>query len=212
LQSGAESFTRVLPFESIVREDYRDILHTHIIQLSGFIREVVVRSQLFVNAYIIDHSEQQIPTYMFSQNFFYSICQLVIGKEISNANTKFPPNVQEYWTTFKSTYPDIIYPLRGFTKYSDDLSAACVTLATIYSNHIVENFHNRIITYCQHRLEQIVPVCIFAREKLAAVLKIYYRTFLEDDVGQLANITLPRLLLAVTLSGQHKLWSCHPHQ
>ncbi|KAG0187669.1 hypothetical protein DFQ28_005981 [Apophysomyces sp. BC1034] len=70
---------------------------------------------------------------------------------------KFPSKRTRIWEEFKQAYPEIAYPQRRFTGYNDALSAACVTLQTANTNHIVENFNNRLASYCMYRLQQLVP-------------------------------------------------------
>lgn len=80
LGSQTEEFTRVVGYDSVVRNQYHDVLHDKIVELCAVIREIVIRAQVFVNGYIIDHAEHVISSYLYFQQFWYSVCQLVIGR------------------------------------------------------------------------------------------------------------------------------------
>lgn len=161
LGENPQTYTRVLPFDSIVREPYREEFRDGVIRISSFLRNVVCRAQVFVNGYIIDHSEDTIPTYIFSETFWYSICQLVQGKTITNTNSNFPTSVLQSWDVFKSANPEAVFrPEEGIKGYSDALAAACRTLRDTYTTHIVANFEGRLIHYCRFRLSRSVPVTL----------------------------------------------------
>lgn len=140
--SKREEFTRRIPFSSIVNQQYHDELQQKICELSKHLREVIIRVQLFVNDFILANHSGPINQHVFSQNFFYSTAQLVLGKPVTN-NSNYPEAVLAHWRYFQTEYelPDII-PIKG---YSDALSYACKTLETTYINFYVENFH-RIFT------------------------------------------------------------------
>ncbi|KAL1933598.1 hypothetical protein VTP01DRAFT_7688 [Rhizomucor pusillus] len=96
--------------------------------------------------------------------FWYFVCQLILGLSVSNTNTKFPSNFSGehgFWASFSALHPDIRYPL-NVTGYSDILSAACKEIATAYTNHIVENFQRRVVSYIQYKLDKFVPAMLRA--------------------------------------------------
>lgn len=154
LGTNTESFIRRVPLNSVVRGQYHELLHRKICELSSFIREIVVRAQIFGNWYILLHESEPIPTYVYSQQFWYSVCQLVGNRSITNTNTNMPADIFQHWETFCSRYPAAIYDMRNFVGYSDALSSACKTLETTYSNHIVENFETYVAKYCKYVLQR----------------------------------------------------------
>lgn len=197
----SEEFTRVVPFDSIVREEYRGRLRDRSTQLCGFIREVVTRAQVFVNAYVIENSERELPSYIFLQTFWYSVCQLILDKNISNTNTNFPEDLQPYWIRFRRDYPDIVYPLGSFSGYSDALAAACITLKTSYTNHVVENFYSRVSGYCEYRLRQLVPVHIYAHRSGYVSHGLHCRIYVKGSIENSVRTILQRSLQKASPSG-----------
>ncbi|CEG76709.1 hypothetical protein RMATCC62417_11569 [Rhizopus microsporus] len=83
----------------------------------------------------------------FTQNFWYSISQLVLGKIPTNKKS-LPDDIFSSWGSFSSRYKEIVYkmdnPVAG---YSQCLTAACVEVATCYNNMIVECFQSRPMSY-----------------------------------------------------------------
>ncbi|PHZ15017.1 uncharacterized protein RHIMIDRAFT_276959 [Rhizopus microsporus ATCC 52813] len=113
------AFTRKLPLDSIVKSDYREILKNKIIVSSRDIRNIVSRAMLLTNSYCLSKSHDFIPHAIFTQQYWYSVRQLVNGKKITNsANTSL--DLTSYWDAFKDTNP------------------TCKELETCYNNHIVE--------------------------------------------------------------------------
>lgn len=156
--NNAERFSRKIPLDNVVRPEFMPVLQNKIISLSSFLRNVIVRMQLFVNAYIIEHGQTAVPTYVYSQSFWYSVSQLVMDIGISNDNPNMPDVIVEYWNIFRRRHPNIVFPRNNFSGYSDALSAACKTLRDTYATDIVENFQSRVCKFIVHRLQILVPV------------------------------------------------------
>jgi hypothetical protein len=161
LGSKREQYVRKIPFDSLVRPQFKDHLKHMIIDLSSQVREIVIRVQIFVNYYIIHRVQdnQGIPTYVYSQNFFYSIAQLVTGFSITNSNSNMPSDIMVVWDEFVLKFPDARC-LPNLTGYSDALSFECKKLETIYSNQIVENFELYIAKYFKVRMMMSDPVSV----------------------------------------------------
>ena len=154
LGTKVEHFTRRVPFNSVVRPEHQDLLRQKVCELSMFIREIVFRAQVFVNWYILLHASEPIPSYVYSQQFWYSVCQLVGNRSVTNTNTNMPIDVLQHWEIFHLRYPAAVYDMGNFLGYSDALSSACKRLATTYANHIVENFETYVTKYCKYVLQR----------------------------------------------------------
>jgi hypothetical protein len=143
-----EIFTRKVYLTSVLKPEYRDIFTRNVTKLSDFIRNVVFRAQIFINAYVIEHKEEYAHSSLFDDNFWYSICQMVMCKRITN-NSTISSEMAAFFGDFKRRHPNIIYPLESnnITGYSDSLAAACTLLKTVYLNHVVENFMRRVQYY-----------------------------------------------------------------
>ncbi|KAI9482903.1 MAG: hypothetical protein EXX96DRAFT_536277 [Benjaminiella poitrasii] len=121
-----------------------------------FIRQVTFRVQLFVNSTVINNSDLSIQLQLCDGNFWYSICQLIMRKDMTNKNY-----VDHYVALAvndtRQQFPSIVYPLsqRKIKRYSDPLAAACKTLATTYLNHLIENMKKHLKYYLYLKINKI---------------------------------------------------------
>lgn len=159
--NNVEQYTRTAPLPDIVRDEYREKLQYGIQELCSFIRNVIIRVMLFTGYYFVQHGDQEIPTYIFSQTFFYSVAQLVMGLPITNDNPNMPSNVLDTWNAFKARYPAVMYPKNNFKNYSGALSTACNTIKDSYVNMIVEFFQTRVEKFIVFRLQKLLPVSTY---------------------------------------------------
>ena len=150
-----EVYARKVYLKSILREEHAPLIQ-RIATLSDFIRDVTFRAQLFVNYLSVENKEKLNHNHLKSQNFWYAVCQLVMGEKVTNKD--YVDNfVVLAFDDFKTAFGSIIYDRKRncITGHSDSLSAACVTLATTYLNHIVENFKKRFFCYMYNKLCEI---------------------------------------------------------
>jgi hypothetical protein len=159
LGSEVEYYTRKCSFDVVVKIQYREQLHENVNLLSEYLRAVVIRTQMLVNAFFLS-TDGVIPSICFTQNFFYSTMQIVLGHNVTSTNQKIPiAELQSIWSTLKERHPSLaIIPQTSINRTSDVLTEACVNLATAYSNNIVENFCNRMIQYLQYKILADFPV------------------------------------------------------
>jgi hypothetical protein len=148
LIGNSKTVTRKIKLDSILKEDYKNIVKDKVVKIIEDIRNIIIRCQIFVNYYIICHSDEGVDNSFFKhQNCWYSISQLVIGKMPKNIKG-LPQDLLESWRSFSGRYPKICYnmeyPIPG---YSHCLTAACVELGTIYTNMVAENFESRLTRY-----------------------------------------------------------------
>ncbi|KAG2191249.1 hypothetical protein INT46_011508 [Mucor plumbeus] len=92
LGTGFQSFTRKVPFDTCVKERYRSVLKDRILSASEDVRQLLFRAQMFVNYFIILHSNENISGCNYRQFFWYSICQLVNNRRVKNSNV-IPPGM-----------------------------------------------------------------------------------------------------------------------
>ncbi|KAL1931374.1 hypothetical protein VTP01DRAFT_9516 [Rhizomucor pusillus] len=136
---SVERFTRTVPLLDVVRDEYSEQLLQGIQNLSQFMQNVVIRVMLFVDIYIVQNAHSSIPTYVFSQQFFYSMAQLVLGQ---------------------TQYPALIYPVNNFKYYAQTFASACNVIKDAYTKIIVEYFQSRVEKYTILELQKFVPVSI----------------------------------------------------
>jgi hypothetical protein len=162
LGTNRETFARKSSFQVSVRPEFREGLLENVHFLSRALRAIVVKTQLFLNFYFIHH-EGSIAPYCFTQNFFYSVMQLVQGKQVTSNTDKCPPDISASWNTYKNRLMETdelecqeILSTR--LRISTVLTEACVMLSTAYHNHIVENFHGRICSMFKYKLQTVFRV------------------------------------------------------
>ncbi|KAI8078178.1 uncharacterized protein B0P05DRAFT_470533, partial [Gilbertella persicaria] len=151
-----KAYTRKLPFEQCVKREYQAILKPRIVSACEHLRNIVVRSQLFVNFYIISlaKANSPIPHAIYEQNFWYSIIQLVRNQRVTNGNY-LQHGLLDYWNNFKQSHPTIIYQEKIASGVSQCISEASQQLQTVYNNHIVETFESRIYKYIFYKTQNI---------------------------------------------------------
>ncbi|CEG75627.1 hypothetical protein RMATCC62417_10637 [Rhizopus microsporus] len=151
-------FTRKVYLEAVIRPEYKESFTEKIIKLSAFIRNVLFRVQLSVNAYIVNNKDSADLTVITQQNFWYATSQLIMDQKITN-RTYFSNSVALGFEDFEAEHPSIVFSLKDnpIKGYSDALSAACVVLATAYLNYTVKNFQRKVLYYLTVRLAIIYP-------------------------------------------------------
>jgi hypothetical protein len=157
-----EVYTRKVYLSSVLRPKYKGDFERRVIRLSDFIRNVVTRSQIFVNAYVIENWDSYNHDYIFQQNFWYSVCQLIMDVKVTNKSTPLTPSISEAFEKFKLAHPNILYPMayHKITGYSDSLSTAYSLLETIYKNHVIENFEGRLLRHFYNNLKPLFPISL----------------------------------------------------
>jgi hypothetical protein len=73
LGNHTTSVTRKINLDTILRPEYKTVILNKVQTVSEHVRNVMIRAQLFVNYYIITHSNQTVDKKLFTQNFWYAI-------------------------------------------------------------------------------------------------------------------------------------------
>lgn len=168
LGGNATTLTRKVRFEEIIREEYRDQIQTKVKRVSDQLRNIMIRAQLFVNYYIITHSNTVVDKKLFSQNFWYAVTQLVLD---GKPNAKhLPSDLLDSWRSFSSRF-QVIYKMEPKIEgYSQCISAECVRMATIYCNNIVEVFESRVKAYILYNImkkfQQVCKIFSYVRKHI----------------------------------------------
>ncbi|KAI9470704.1 MAG: hypothetical protein EXX96DRAFT_490495, partial [Benjaminiella poitrasii] len=161
---------RKLPYDRCIRNVYHGILKSKIIPACEDVRHIVFRAQLFVNHYT--PSLEIPPKHINHQNFWYTICQLIINKCVTNS-TSLPEGLLDRWDAFKQRHRSIIYVRDIASGTSQCLTEACVQLSTIYTNHTVENFEAKARKYVCYRIQNIFK--LMGRQKVQKVADYTYQ-------------------------------------
>jgi hypothetical protein len=159
LGEGFMLYTRKCSFQTAVRSQYRERLRQGVIRLCEYTRSVIIPTQILANQFII-LKQGTIPQVCFTQNYFYSLTQIVREKNVTTTNDKLPlEELQSTWQQLKRRHPSLSRPCSTqLTRTSDCISAACMGLETSYSNHIVTNFSNCVVAYLRFKITTILPV------------------------------------------------------
>lgn len=133
LGEGFQMFTRKIPLDNCVKEQYKSVLKNRILSASEDVRQLLFRAQLFVNHYILLHCNDNIPKCIFQQNFWYSMCQLINNKRITNSKD-IPSGLLDDWNNFRRQHPAVLYPIQLASGNSQCVTEACIQVATTYLN------------------------------------------------------------------------------
>ncbi|KAI8091948.1 hypothetical protein BDF21DRAFT_480351 [Thamnidium elegans] len=128
MKDGYTTFTRKLKLEGCINVTYYHKLKGKIVSTCRDIRQIIFRCQLFVNCYILQSNE--IPRTIFSQNFWYTIPQLIIGKRPTSSKT-MTTSLLSFWNDFKREHRNIVYRNPLIPAYSQRITEACIDLGDL---------------------------------------------------------------------------------
>ncbi|GAA5813215.1 hypothetical protein MFLAVUS_006689 [Mucor flavus] len=118
--------------------------------ISGFIREILFKAQLFVNFFILQHPTN-LTNDFFDQNFWYTITRVIRGssdeERPADQNLDVALLASSFVELSATTNGSLFVPENGLKNYGQSLSAACETVVTTYNNYYIENFENIICNY-----------------------------------------------------------------
>ena len=168
-----QSFTRKIPFKSCIRNNETNIATTsssansqstatiksRIIRTCEDVRQLMFRAQVFVNYYILVHKDVIIPNFIFRQNFWYSICQLVNNCKVTNGTT-LPSDIIFARNVFRTKYPSIIYKVELASGNSQCILEACTTVVTSYLKNMVELSKVKTLRYIRYILHNTFMISI----------------------------------------------------
>ncbi|KAI7903269.1 uncharacterized protein BX663DRAFT_433818, partial [Cokeromyces recurvatus] len=136
-----------------IKEEYKGVLkEKKIITCCNSIRQLIYRAKLFVNYYILQNLNEPAPRFIFKQQVWYTICQLVNNKR-PTSSTVVSPNLLQQWDNFKRENPKACHAVALISGASQCLAEACTEVATSYQNAIVETFENRLIYYLRYKIQ-----------------------------------------------------------
>ncbi|ORE04606.1 hypothetical protein BCV72DRAFT_312482 [Rhizopus microsporus var. microsporus] len=175
LGSNHQRYTVSIPFASFCRETPKKANSLEKIKtISGFIREAILKSQLFVNYFILKHPNK-LTNGFFEQNFWHTISRIVragpdkiksILVDYRNRRKERPNeenlDVDQLTNSFvylssTTTHGNLFVEENGLRNYEQSLSTACETVATSYNNYYIENFEDIICNYFFYTLKRKYP-------------------------------------------------------
>ncbi|KAG2229460.1 hypothetical protein INT48_003147, partial [Thamnidium elegans] len=131
-----EYYTVSIPFNTVARPKFKTRFLTKVQEILPFIREIIVKTQLFVNYYIMVNCHQTIPNDIFTPKFWYRLC-LVIGCRLaptaSQERYRSVPSLVDTYNDFLSLFPTSIKPI-GTDKLAISTRRNLLTKARVSSN------------------------------------------------------------------------------
>ncbi|KAI8981600.1 hypothetical protein BDF20DRAFT_999733, partial [Mycotypha africana] len=104
------------------------------------------KTKLFVNYYVLENAtlaEPKCIKCIFTQNFWYSMIQLVNGQRPTNSRL-ISEQLLSSFDSFKTSYPSAV---KLFPGLSQAITEACTEIATSYTSSIVENFEEKLLYF-----------------------------------------------------------------
>ncbi|GAA5815083.1 hypothetical protein MFLAVUS_008589 [Mucor flavus] len=155
LGDNYKAYTRKLGFDNCVSDTYHTKLQSSVIKACSTVKHLVFRAKLFVNYYVLEnHALIGAPKVIFSQNFWYSIIQMVNGKRPTNS-VSLPQQLLSSFDQFRRQHGSILYTEKILPGISQCVTEACTELATSYTNNIVENFENHLLYFLRYKLQDL---------------------------------------------------------
>ena len=147
-----------LPLRTFIRDQHLEQVTGRIVRQCQFQRELLFKTMLFLNYYIINFGRNILPRELFAQNFIYRMALLVRGRTTAEQEGRRWPNVPNLAATFNAfvnAHPTVRDFLFAFPSgYSNPLSSACVLLATFYNNFYVETCDLRMEKFLFHLVKK----------------------------------------------------------
>ncbi|KAI9254106.1 hypothetical protein EDC94DRAFT_243378 [Helicostylum pulchrum] len=106
-----DRYTRKIKLDTILKEDYKTKFKDRVIKLNEYLREVVIKAQLFVNYCLVDQKEYYYHKCIYKQSFWYSVCQLIMRMPVTNKDNISSSFVMAF-SEFSEMYPTIFCLLK----------------------------------------------------------------------------------------------------
>ena len=140
LGSSYEPFAIKVPFAT-ANPLQTEELKKKVVHACESVCQLIYRAQLFVNFYILSHQQDTLHC-VFTDNFWYSITQLVNGRKVTNPNV-LPLDLMKSWKAFCDMYPSVVRPDYLHPGEAQSISYACTKIATAYQKAIVDLFQQK---------------------------------------------------------------------
>ncbi|KAI9356384.1 hypothetical protein BD770DRAFT_304518, partial [Pilaira anomala] len=144
-----------IPFNKVVIPIFKARFLTKAQEILPFLREMIIKTHMLINYYILASYNKSIPGKIFNQKFWHSIC-LLLGDKVTvqyyvQRHRSFL-NLANTYNTFITWHPTSIIPIVNLSGYSICLSTACVTISTIYTNYYVKTYERKLRKYLIYKL------------------------------------------------------------
>ncbi|OAD72726.1 hypothetical protein PHYBLDRAFT_146043 [Phycomyces blakesleeanus NRRL 1555(-)] len=103
-----KAFTRKLPLDTAVNNEYKELLINKIIITSNDPRNIISRAMMLINSYCLAPSRDSIPNSIYKQKFWYPVCQLVKDRKVTKS-ANVPPDLVKSWDTYRASIKNTVY-------------------------------------------------------------------------------------------------------
>ncbi|CAO3633625.1 unnamed protein product [Cunninghamella blakesleeana] len=156
--------TRKIGLEALLNLNQNDsnTLVNSINVVVSYVRDIIIESHLFINYYIYYHlnTNQPISKVVFTQSFFHSVFQLIVGRQVTVNNTiklAFSQELTQIFNMYTNDFNGtLVEPIHGHTIYGHIMATVTNDYATKFSNRIVEDFTQWLANYISLKLREYV--------------------------------------------------------
>jgi hypothetical protein len=167
-----KSFTRKVPFDRCVKEQYAAPLKQRIISACEDVRQIILRAQVFVNYFALkNQTNPEAIKFLYRQNFWNTVC-LLVNERRATTSTYIPKNLLSEWNNFRKeqAHKNIIYKKKLPSGVSQNILEACKELATCYRNTIVENFEATLSNFLYYTIQTSFVVSLQYKQSCIVLL------------------------------------------
>ncbi|ORE01598.1 hypothetical protein BCV72DRAFT_320863, partial [Rhizopus microsporus var. microsporus] len=79
-----QAYIRNVSFDNCILDQYKTKLKINVIETCSSVRYLIFKAKLFISYYLLENSTAVAPKCLYTQNFWYSVIQLINGKEEIN--------------------------------------------------------------------------------------------------------------------------------
>ncbi|CAO3609169.1 unnamed protein product [Cunninghamella blakesleeana] len=163
--------TRKIGLEALLNLNQNDsnTLINSINEVVSYVRDIIIKSHLFINYYIYYHlnTNQPISKVVFTQSFFHSVFQLIVGRQVTVNNTiklAFSQELTQIFNMYTNNFNGtLVEPIHGHTIYGHIMATVTNDYATKFSNRIVEDFTQWLANYISLKLREYVQEPTFRK-------------------------------------------------
>ncbi|CAO3642418.1 unnamed protein product [Cunninghamella blakesleeana] len=156
--------TRKIGLEALLNLNQNDsnALINSINEVVSYVRDIIIKSHLFINYYIYYrlNTNQPISKVVFTQSFFHSVFQLIVGRQVTVNNTiklAFSQELVQMFNMYTNEFNGtLVEPIHGHTIYGNIMTTVTNDYATKFSNRIVEDFTQWLANYISLKLREYV--------------------------------------------------------
>jgi hypothetical protein len=162
LGKGYERYVRRTPLSNalIGNLDEKVAMQSSFNDLATKVKQIIVKGQLFAlyNLLYTLETRQVISPMIFTQEYYYACCQLVVGQQITSPNQKLgKEGMKNVFQLYKTQFPEgLVRHADSNDTNTDSYMTAVASLAADMAknsvNHVCETYQARCLTYIKFKI------------------------------------------------------------